>query len=129
KAGDDLARVHARLEDLERNLAPDRLSLLGQVDDAEAALADRFQQLVGADHRAGMLAQRRVIDGHNRAVSRRIQEVARTGAGLEQALHLGPQWSIAGASDVQVILTLACRAQFEGLQEEIVRLWIPARHG
>ena len=46
-------RVHARLDDLERDLAADRLLLLGHVDDAEAAFADLLQQLVGADDRAG----------------------------------------------------------------------------
>src|SRR4051794_2824609 len=39
KAGNYLARVHTRLEDLERDLAPDRLRLLRHEDDAETAFA------------------------------------------------------------------------------------------
>ena len=53
EAGDHLARVHAGLEHLEGHLAAQRLLLLGHEDDAEAALADLFQQLVGADAGAG----------------------------------------------------------------------------
>ena len=47
--GDHLPRVHPRLEHLQRDLAADRLGLLGHVDDAEPALADLLQQLVRAD--------------------------------------------------------------------------------
>ena len=47
--GDDLAGVHAGLDDLEGHLAVDRLDLLGHEDQAEAAFADFLQQLVAAD--------------------------------------------------------------------------------
>ena len=60
--GDDLGAVHARLDDLERHLAPDRLLLLGHVDDAHAALADLLQQPVGADPRARPFRDRGVRD-------------------------------------------------------------------
>ena len=53
EAGDHLPRVHARLDDLERDGPLDRLGLLGHEDDAHAAFADLLQQLVGADDRAG----------------------------------------------------------------------------
>ena len=53
EAGDHLPGVHARLDDLQRHLAADRLLLLGHEDDAHAAFADLLQQLVGADERAG----------------------------------------------------------------------------
>ena len=43
EAGDDLLRVHAGLDDLESDLALDRLRLLGHEDDAHAALADLLQ--------------------------------------------------------------------------------------
>ena len=49
EAGEDLAAVHAGLDELQRDRAPDRLGLLGHVDRAHAAFADRLQQLVGAD--------------------------------------------------------------------------------
>jgi hypothetical protein len=40
EAGDDLAAVHAGLDDLEGDLALDRVRLLGHEHDAHAALAD-----------------------------------------------------------------------------------------
>ena len=77
EAGDDLARVHARLEDLEGDLAADRLLLLGHEDDAEAAFADLLQQLVRADDRARAFANRRPIDRGGRTDGGRLQEAAR----------------------------------------------------
>ena len=53
EAGDDVARVHARLDDLQRDLAAHGMLLLGHEDQAHAPLADLLHQLVGADHRAG----------------------------------------------------------------------------
>ena len=50
--------VHARLDDLEGHLAADGLLLLGDEDQADAALADLLHQLVGADHRAGPFLDR-----------------------------------------------------------------------
>jgi hypothetical protein len=41
--------VHARLDDLESNLALDRLGLLGHEDRAHADFADLLQELVRAD--------------------------------------------------------------------------------
>ena len=46
-------RVHARLDDLQRDAAADRLGLLGDIDHAHAPFADLLQQLVAADLRAG----------------------------------------------------------------------------
>ena len=60
EAGDDLAGVHSRLDDLQGDLAADRLPLLGHVDHAHPALANLLQELVAADglprasERAGM---------------------------------------------------------------------------
>ena len=42
-------RVHAQLDDLERDAAAHRLLLLGHVDHAAAAFADLLEQLVAAD--------------------------------------------------------------------------------
>ncbi|HNB81428.1 MAG TPA: CoA transferase subunit A [Chitinophagaceae bacterium] len=55
EAGHDFLRVHAQLEDLQRDLAAHRLRLLRHPDGAEAAFADRFQQLVAANQRARLL--------------------------------------------------------------------------
>ena len=73
----DLPRVHARLDDLQGDLAADRLRLLGHVDHAHAALADLLQQLVRADDRAGALGDRRR--------RRRRSTVGDRGRGLEEA--------------------------------------------
>ena len=43
---DDLPRVHAQLDDLERNLAADWFLLLRHIDHTAAAVADFFKQSV-----------------------------------------------------------------------------------
>ncbi len=53
--GDDLARVHARLDDLQGHLAANRVLLLGDEDQAKSPLADLLHEFVGADHGAGAL--------------------------------------------------------------------------
>ena len=58
EAGDHLPAVHARLDDLERDLAPDRLGLLGHEDRAHAAFAELTNQLVRTDHDAGRSLRR-----------------------------------------------------------------------
>lgn len=53
ESSDDGPAVHAGFEDFESDAAADGGELLGQEDDADAALADFFEQLVGADAVAG----------------------------------------------------------------------------
>jgi hypothetical protein len=74
ETSDHLAAVHARLDDLESNLALDRLRLLGHVDGAHAAFADLLQQLIGTDdcpstfarrNRRSFLARRRSEDSRS----------------------------------------------------------------
>ena len=74
EAGDHLARVHARLEDLQGDLAADRLGLLGHEDHAEAAFADLFEKFVMANDRTGPLAQGTFFDGGTKPRSRGLQE-------------------------------------------------------
>ncbi len=74
---DDVPRVHARLDDLERDPSLDRLVLLGEEDDAHAALADRLQQPVRADRRARPFSDR-PIDGGDRGWPRRFGLVRST---------------------------------------------------
>ena len=50
EARDDLPRIHAEFDDLERDGAGHGLTLLGKVHAAEAALANQAQQLVAPDH-------------------------------------------------------------------------------
>ena len=54
KAGEDLAGVHAALEELERDLALDGVGLLGTPDEAEAAFAEFFHQAKRTHHIAGL---------------------------------------------------------------------------
>ena len=49
EARDDLARVHARLDDLERDAPADRHRLFGEIHLAHGAFADALEQAVGAD--------------------------------------------------------------------------------
>src|SRR5437667_4400758 len=63
EARHDLARVHAQLDDLERNTAADRLFLLGHPYVPKTALADFLEQFVAADALAALLAPRQDIVG------------------------------------------------------------------
>ena len=56
--GDDLGGVHARLDDLQRDRAADGRLLLGEEDDAHAALADLAEERVRADAGARALGDR-----------------------------------------------------------------------
>src|SRR5689334_21172355 len=49
---DDLFRVHAQLDDLQRHPAADGLSLFGDVNDTAATLANLFRQLVAPERLA-----------------------------------------------------------------------------
>ena len=49
EAGDDLLCVHPHLDELQGDSTLDGGLLLGQVDHAHAALAQAFEQAVGAD--------------------------------------------------------------------------------
>ena len=53
EAGQHLPGIHARLEDLRRHPAADRLLLIGKKDRAKTALAQHAQQSVGTDRRTG----------------------------------------------------------------------------
>ena len=59
EAGDDLLRVHAELDDLEGDFAPDRLSLYGEIHHAAAALAEHFGEFVRPNTVAGFLRHHR----------------------------------------------------------------------
>src|SRR5207248_3126487 len=82
---DDLARVHAGLDDLQSDLAAHRLGPFGYEDDAEAALADLLEQFVVTDDRAGTLVDRLangrlafswLADGPGTCVRRGFEEAA-----------------------------------------------------
>jgi serine/threonine protein kinase len=101
ETGDDLARVHARLEQLERDLAAHRLYLLGHEDHAKAALADLFQQLVGSDGGAGPLGQRLVHGGQQR-VGGRFEKARALFVGPEESPNPPPYGRIVAANLMQI---------------------------
>ena len=49
KSGHHALGVHAQLDHLERNMAPNRFALLSPIDNPESALADLFQKFVSPD--------------------------------------------------------------------------------
>ena len=138
EAGDDLPAVHPRLDDLERDLAPDGPGLLGHVDRAHAAFADLLQELVRPDHGACRFE----ADGGGRLVAgsrchrrdadldrRSVKEAPGPVACFQQSFDLGPQGFVRTTVLVQERPTLFDGAQLHGLQEQVVRSWIPGRHG
>src|SRR5262245_16387892 len=49
EARDNLPGVHPELDDLQRDSAPDRLLLLGEINSAKASFTDDLKQFVWAD--------------------------------------------------------------------------------
>ena len=83
-AGDDRLGIHARLDDLQGDLAFDGVFLLGQVDDAHTPFAEHANELVATDPGAGSF--RRVSQGRRRAdVLVRLRFVQ---AGKQQPLQM-----------------------------------------
>ena len=114
EAGHDLAGIHPRLDDLERDAALQRMLLNRQVHHPHAPLANWLKQLVGAD--LGMV---RRIDSRNvrRRGDHRCGRAERLGDGIERAAPLlksgvqqpldpSTQERVVAAGLVQVRLTL-----------------------
>src|SRR5205814_882349 len=104
---------HARLDDLEGDLALNGMGLLGHEDGAHAAFADLLQQLVRADDRAGCFGCR--LDSADRcrlawtrlpargswSGKRILQQAARLVEGLQQLVQALTQRGIAAALSVE----------------------------
>jgi hypothetical protein len=118
EAGDDLLRIHPRLDDLERDLAADGLGLLGHVDDAHAAFADLFEQLVGADDGTGPLGDRRQAHFRPAILPELIKQPGGLRMAFQQDLDLAPQGGIARAGLVQETRTLVGAVVLDGVQED-----------
>ena len=100
----DLAGVHARLDDLERDLALHGFLLLGHKHQAEAAFADLFLELVRPDHRAGLFGDGGVIDSSGRfgEFNGRLVQVARRFIiRLQQCFDSPPQFEVITAFAVE----------------------------
>ena len=101
EAGDDVARVHARLDDLQGHLAANGVLLLGDEDQAHPSLADLLHQLIGADQCARAFGDWLVIGGCIRG-KRPAHEFAGFAVIPEQTFELGPQAKIRAASLVKI---------------------------
>src|SRR5262249_33353046 len=93
----------------------DRLLLLGQEDDAEAALADLLQQLVRTDHRAGTLADE-IVNGRDWRGG--VQKSLWSPVGLQQGLNLTAQGWIPRTSFLDKRSPLGRRADLDGREED-----------
>ena len=129
EAGDHLPRVHAGLDDLERDRPLDRLGLLGHEHDAHAAFADLLQQLVGADDRAGPLGDGRLVVDGGIAVRRLLQESLYLGVGCQQLVELCPLVRIVGTRLVQVTVTLFWSSNSQCSPEDRIRFAGSFDHG
>jgi hypothetical protein len=90
-----LAAVQARLDDLQRDPAADRLLLLSQVDDAHAAFTDLPQEPVRADDGAGGLGGG-VVDRREQAGPGLLVKRAQLRVRAQQLLDLRAEQGIAG---------------------------------
>jgi hypothetical protein len=84
EAGDHVAGVHARLDDLEGHFAADRLLLLGDEDQAEAAFADLLHQPVRADRGADMFLNGLGDLGGRHRRRQLVERAARLAVGAKQ---------------------------------------------
>ena len=99
--GQDLARIHPRLDELQRDPALHRLGLFGHPDRAHAALADLLQQFEPpGEHntRLGLVAgylerfarragERRHIDRFSERTDGFFKELRVVGVGSQQGVH------------------------------------------
>ena len=115
EAGDHLPRVHARLDDLERDRPLDRLGLLGHEHDAHAAFADLLQQLVRPDDRAGPLGDRPVDGSAGFVDISSVQETIFSLVGPQKELYALPQCNVSTARVVEKLVPLLGRVVFAPL--------------
>jgi hypothetical protein len=93
----ELPRVHARLNDLQGNLAPDGFLLFSHEDDAEATFADLLDQLVGADLGPNQTSFDSDVPGALDSLDRRLQKATLFLVHAEQRLHARLQLPIFSA--------------------------------
>src|SRR5262249_21244198 len=116
-------RVHPRLEYSERDLAADRLGLLGDEDQAEAPLTDELQQPVGPDPVADFRSRWAAVAGcvmiaRRCEVGRRpVQRVVR-GMSREQRLDFAPERRVSGTRFIQVGLPVGGARNGQGSGED-----------
>src|SRR5262249_18631426 len=109
EAGDDLTRVHAGLEDFQRDLAADGLLLLSDKDQAHAPRPDLLHQPVRPDDRAGTLPERWLRDGAGCGRGRGFEEAAELFVFAQQDLDALTQVRVAGTGFLQQRRALGSR--------------------
>ena len=118
EAGDHLPTVHARLDDLERDLALDRPGLLGHEDDTHSPFADLLQQLVGADHGAWAFVNR-ILDRVDDIGGRGIEKAPGLLVSLQEHPHPPAQCHIVTASLIEVRRALGDILFFKRYHENV----------
>jgi len=115
----DLGRVHADLDDLDRDFAMHRLCLLGPPDAAEAAFADRLDEAERTDAVALVLG--RELDDRNREHHGRgpLQEVVGLAVRREQIEHAVVHFRIVGTLAREELVSLRL-GQLEGSLEQVL---------
>ena len=107
KPGDDLLRIHARLDHFDRHPSLHRLALLGDINGAESADPELFQKLVTANDRAGALREQGGIFGGG--IGRMVRRLrGDAGRQLNQAGWASSRWPVA-RKRCAALRTCVCR--------------------
>jgi hypothetical protein len=122
--GDDALGVHAQLNDLEGNPAPDWFLLLGHIDDTTPAFADLLEELVAPNAVAGFFRDRDdhgcASAGQSHALSRLLwQERPGLRVGAQQGLDLLTQPEVTPAGASQVSRPLGGRELERGVEDRL----------
>ena len=96
EACDHLPGIHAEFDDLERDSSFDGPALLGDINEPKPTFADEFEQLVAADHRAGLFVRARGSRSL-RQMGRRGKEFAGFFVCVEHGLDFASHGGVAGA--------------------------------
>ncbi len=103
EAGHDLACIHPRLDDFQRDLAANRLLLLGDKNQPHAPFTDLLHELVGADDAANPVAAARVTRGQRRRCGP-IEPAVVGGVSAQKSLDAAPYLVVASACLIQIRL-------------------------
>ena len=121
EARDDVLRVHAELDDLERDPAADRFLLLGHVNHAAAAFADLLKQLVSANDIARFFPGQR---GQARSIGRRLlHEIFPALIGGQQQFHPLTQRGVIHARLLQIGGALLRRQPRRSVKNDFFLVW------
>src|SRR5262249_31491701 len=105
ETGNHGTAIHAGLDNLQSNPAPDRLLLLGDKNKSHAPFANLFHELIGADDPADVFGNE-TSDSGGRLEIPLTQEGSGLLMGLEQRFDLKSQRRFSRASLLQIRLTL-----------------------